>query len=113
MVVLHVRARAVATFHRRRRPLERLGMLRRPRLQRAGKTTAKNPARPVSPRLRPAHRSYAAPPTRDSAAWVTRDGGAACARASRCDLPPPKTPAGTPWHAPPPTLAKAFQRASS
>jgi hypothetical protein len=31
MVVLHLRARAVAPFNRRRRPLERLGMLRRPR----------------------------------------------------------------------------------
>ena len=31
MVVLHLREIAVATFNRRRRPLERLGMLRRPR----------------------------------------------------------------------------------
>src|SRR5262249_11998541 len=62
-------------------------------------------AMPVSSRPRRDNRSCAAPSTPGSVAGADRGGCAASERDSRCDLPLPTRPAGTPWHAHPPTLA--------
>src|SRR5688572_28515238 len=60
---------------------------------------------PVSSRLWPDHRSYAALSTLRSDALVSHDGCAASARDSRCDPRRPMTPAGRLWHDPPPMLS--------
>ena len=61
---------------------------------------------PVSSRPRPDHRRCAPPSTLESDAWASRDGCAASESESHGDLQPPKTPAETPWHGPPPTLSQ-------
>src|SRR4029434_8418683 len=60
---------------------------------------------PGASRLQPDNRSYAALSTPGSDAEAGRDGCAASARGSRCVPQPPTRPAGTPWHALPPTLS--------
>src|ERR671922_285762 len=60
---------------------------------------------PVSCHPWPDNRSYAAPSTPDSDMRVSRDGCAASARDSRCALPQPTRPAGTPSRAQQPTLS--------